>query len=167
MFSSNVYSVYFTRSHHICPGKTLGVPSNKESTPLCFFLSSTLFPSTTTITSYSTFPSYRKSKQLLCFDSAALLLLENKSKPFLFWWCTLICVDELAEGEGPPPERWRSLSQWDAGTPSTRSNAGLLLVVTGLPLARWGAANPQPLVSWRVSILDMVIMFIKKPNVLD
>lgn len=29
------------------------------------------------------------------------------------------------------------------------------------------AANPQPLVSWRVSILNTVIMFIKKPNVLD
>lgn len=143
MFSSNVYSVYFTRSHHICPGKTLGVPSNKESTPLVFFfslsLSSTLFPTATTTTSYSTFPSYRKSKQPLCFDSGALLLLENKSKPFLFWWCSLICVDELAEGEGPQPERWRSLSQWDAGTPPTRSNAGLLLVVTGLPLARLGA----------------------------
>lgn len=101
-------------------------------------LSSTLFPTATTTTSYSTFPSYRKSKQPLCFDSGALLLLENKSKPFLFWWCSLICVDELAEGEGPQPERWRSLSQWDAGTPLTRSNAGLLLVVTGLPLARLG-----------------------------
>ena len=37
IFSGKVYTVYFTRSHHICPGKTLGVPSNKESTSLGFF----------------------------------------------------------------------------------------------------------------------------------
>ena len=163
IFSGKVYTVYFTRSHHICPGKTLGVPSNKESTSLFFFfsLSLILYPTTTTTTTTTLLPSYRKSKQPLCFPSGALPLLENKSKPFLFWWCSLICVDEPGKREGLRPERWGSLGQWEAGTPSTRSNTGLLLVVTGLPLARQGAALTAP-VSWRVGILNtVIIMFIK------